>query len=58
MPYDVTIREIPEGKSITQRIEELKEIKELIEPFAYKDIEVHLVKVKGGDNNGSLKKDV
>lgn len=30
----------------------------IIEPFAYKDIEVHLVKVKGGDNNGSLKKDV
>lgn len=46
MPYDVKITEYPEGEQLQKRIEELKELKELLEKFSEKTIEVEVKKVK------------
>jgi len=55
MPYDVKITEYPEGEQLQKRIEELKELKELLEKFSEKTIEVEVKKVKWIDYELSWK---
>lgn len=45
MPYDIKITEYPNGKTFKTQIEEFKEIKEILERYKEKTIEVEFRKV-------------
>ena len=46
MPYDLIIKEMPEGKENKYKIEELKELRDILLKFKDKTIEVDLYKIK------------
>jgi hypothetical protein len=45
MPYDIKITEYPDGETFKTQIEELKELKVILERYAEKTIEVEFHKV-------------